>query len=296
MNTPEDTKPRKRAHEHAESLRNFLDHIQSSARVESVMTPWTMVDFVEAESVDKAVKFRAKDLMDRNHYSGVPLLWIGEYRGMFVRNNPSGTPRFERPKADHFVERTLGLIELIRQLRDTQRVVVGVGTPLRPSGWLTYADLSKRPFRVLLFALVAEVEYLLAEVIDRVFPDDDWPKVLLADDGFSRESVGELLVRRVEAAHWDVVMPLTTFAEIGHLAGVVGASRQVQAFLGVNETVKNQLKSLSELRNRVAHVVRPIVAGPSQISGVANQIDLMLGWIDTWSDRLITARAQDGDQ
>lgn len=285
-----------RTHEHAASLRSFLAAFQHTANASTIMTPWALVDFVEGEANGPEAKQHARAMMDDHHYSAVPLVWSGELRGVYVRNGPEDSPRFERALPDHFVSPTIGLLDLLTRMRSIPRFVVAIGSVEQPQGWLTYADFSKRPFRVLLFALLAEVEYLLAAAIDRSFPDGEWAKLLAAMPEFNRASVGELLVRQVEAQHWDVTMPLTTFAEIGHLAAVAGVSKPTQGLLGESERLGQQLKSLSELRNRVAHVVRPIIAGPSQIGSVADQVDLMMGWIDKWSARLQPQGGKEGTQ
>jgi hypothetical protein len=92
--------------------------------------------------------------------------------------------------------------------------------------------------------------------------------------------------RKAAAKSWDTTMPLTTFAEIRHLIEAVGASSKAIDRLGENGEIADKLKSLPDLRNRVAHVVKPIVAGPAKIKSVANQIDLLLGWVDCWSTPL----------
>jgi hypothetical protein len=81
-------------------------------------------------------------------------------------------------------------------------------------------------------------------------------------------------------------MPLTTFAELGQLVYVARHSKIVRDFLQI--TNESELRSLSDFRNRVAHVVKPIIAGPKHISSVANQVETMLAWIKSW-DELVTA-------
>ncbi|MDD5720619.1 MAG: hypothetical protein PHQ53_13125, partial [Candidatus Krumholzibacteria bacterium] len=141
------------------------------------------------------------------------------------------------------------------------------------------------PFRVLLFTIVAEVEYLLATTLDRIHPDDSWIDLLQPTED-RPDPKAELLERKRNACSWDTTMPLTTFAEIGHLIEAVAASPQAIEMLGETGTIADELKSLPDLRNRIAHVVKPVVQGPSEIAKTAKQIDLLLGWIGRWSKRL----------
>jgi CBS domain-containing protein len=266
-------------HAHSGSLRELLAVIEEKLTVAAIMTPWEQVDCVPAEATSEEAEVQAMDLMDRHHYSGVPMVWGKNVRGVFLRHDPAGRVSFERIKPEHFIESDIGLVTLIRRMRDTQRTVVGVGSPESPVGWVTYADFSKRPFRVLLFALMAEIEYLLALALDMAHPDDSWIDLL-------PDKTVEFLQRREDAKHWDVVMPMTTFAEIGDLILAVPASRKALALLGETESIARRLKSIPDLRNRVDHVVRPVVRGPKLISSVANQIDQMLAWAERWTANL----------
>ena len=135
---------------------------------------------------------------------------------------------------------------------------------------------------------MAEVVYLLARAIDRVHPDDGWLELVNEVDGGSGSRREELTERKAKAEQWDTIMPLTTFAEIGHLVGVVERSQDVLRLLGEDDDLPRRLRSLPDLRNRVAHVVKPVIAGPRKIKSVASQVDLMLGWIKRWEDRLVT--------
>lgn len=85
-----------RTHEHATSLEAFLGNFQQTANAASIMTPWAEVKSVEAQAVDSTIKSQARDLMDSRHFSAVPLVWANELTGVFVRNGPGDSPRFER--------------------------------------------------------------------------------------------------------------------------------------------------------------------------------------------------------
>lgn len=273
-------------HEHSGSLHDLLAVIGGSLTACSLMTPWDQVACVSAEANGPEARDRAKCLMDTFYYSGVPMTWSGEVRGAYLRHEPNGVPRYEGTKPSHFVGADLGLVDLARHMRDNQLIVVGVGSAQSPLGWLTYADFSKRPFRVLLFAIVAEVECLLAHALDTAHPDDSWAALLPSNPASDRDERAELLRRQNEAKGWDVTMPLTTFADIGHLVRVIPQSPATLALLGETPDIANQLLAVADLRNRVAHVVRPVIQGPKQIGVVANQIDMLFAWINRWSSQL----------
>lgn len=289
MTQAQPNQSRRRLHAHAGSLHDLLSIIEKAVDASSLMTPWAQVESVLGQSNSADTLSKAKSLMEAHHYSGVPLLWEGQVKGIYCRHDPTRGPQFESVRPQQFVEPELGLIDLIRRMRDRQKVVVCVGTQTAPLGWLTYADFSKRPFRVLLFVIVAEVEFLLAEALDRAHSDDSWIDLLPNPGDSSDDARRELQCRKNQAAQWDVTMPLTTFAEIGHLIAAAGGSSLVRAMLDEEDGLGDSLKSLPDLRNRVAHVVKPVVAGPAAIKSVAGQIDQMLAWIKKWSERLESA-------
>lgn len=284
-----------RSHAHTGSLHELIGSLQQLLTTSSIMTPWPQVDSVTAQANSAEVRDRAKALMDQHQYSGIPVVWEGKVGGVFTRHDLSRPPRFENIRPEHFVPSDLGLIELIRHMQTHEHIVVGVGSSDEPLGWVTYADFSKRPFRVLLFAIVAEIEYLLAEALDRAHPDGSWIDSLESDPGRPNARAA-LLERREDAKHWDVSMPVTTFAEIGHLISGLKGSPQALARIGESKDVVERLQSIPELRNRVAHAVKPVVAGPSQIKTVCGHIDLLLGWIDSWTAQLSSTPSGGSDR
>lgn len=285
MTTPRPTISRMAMHEHGGSLHDLLTILEKELRASSLMTPWAHVASITASGNGPESKAAALALMNAHHYSGVPVVWDGVVRGMYLRHAPDAGAQYEGIKPSHFVSPDISLIGLIRHMRDAGRIAVGVGTPEAPLGWLTYADFSKRPFRVLLFAVVAEVECLLAHALDTAYPDDSWVDLITIDPVSPRNTADELRKRQSEAMGYDVTMPITTFADIGHLVRGLPQASAALALLGETSEIAPSLLAVSDLRNRVAHVVRPVIPGPKQIGPVANQLDQLLGWIDAWSAR-----------
>lgn len=272
-------------HEGVCTFHDFITRFRKVLPCRLIMTPWDEVKTVDRQGDRAGEKKSAQTLMDENSFSSLPVVEEGELRGLYIRLDPNGKTEYENTKGDHFFPYEKDVLSLLRHMWDTQRFAVLLGDSDNPQGLVTYADFSKRPARVILFAVVAEVEYLLARAIDRVHPDDGWLALL---DEHGGNPGKDLAQRKEDAKHWDTIMPLTTFAEIGHLVGVVERSQEVVRLLGEDDRLPTRLRSLPDLRNRVAHVVKPVIAGPKQIKSVASQVDLMLGWIERWEDRLLT--------
>lgn len=269
-------------HEHGASLHHLLGLLERETSAASLLVPWDVVQCASAERNGSEPAKHAASLMDAHNFSGVPLTWQGEVRGVYVRHQRQGRPQFEGIRPQHFVRSDISMLNMLRHMRESRCIVLGIGTAAAPEGWLTYADFSKRPFRVLLFAIVAEVEMLMAHALDLAHPDDSWVDLIPADPKGERDYRAEVLGRQKEAKGWDVAMPLTTFADISHLTRAIPESPAALRLLGEDKGIAGKLKDLSGLRNRVAHVVKPVVAGPKEIATVADQIDTLLGWIERW--------------
>jgi CBS domain-containing protein len=264
-------------------MQDLLDLLSSQLGTEAIMTPWHDVEYISAEGNSAQARAAAQELMFSKQYSAVPVMWEDRVVGVYFAHDPGRTPRYENLRDDHFVPNAQPLFQLIERMAASDRVAVGVGTPERPVGWVTYADFSKRPFRVLLFTLLAEIEFLMAHALDVAHPDGSWVDYLPVAAEGERDHQAELLRRQQEALHWDVTMPLTTFAEIGHLIHGLAGSTTARRLLGLTPEDVSRLRDIPELRNRVSHVVKPIVAGPKQIKITASRIQCLLNWAESWS-------------
>ncbi len=278
-------------HEGVCTFAEFLTRFRRVLPCQLIMTPWKEVQGVRGAN-GREVKEQATELMNTHQYSCVPLTKNNTVEGLYLRFNLEDQPEYKGAEPSHFYRSDRDVISLLRHMRDEERIAIVVGDAENPEGLVTYADFSKRPARVILFAVVAEVEYLLARAIDRVHPDDGWLELIEETDKHGRNPREELAQRKASAKQWDSIMPLTTFAEIGHLVGVVERSQDVVRLLGEDDKLPSRLRSLPDLRNSVAHVVRPVIAGPKRIKTVANQVDLMFQWIERWEKRLASDRRE----
>jgi hypothetical protein len=166
---------------HAGSLKQLIEILQSCASSTSIMTPWNSVHAIDAPSNSRDARERTHLLMNEHQYSGVPLVHLGRILGVYMRHNATAMPRHQAATPSLFFDPESGPLELLKHMCDTSRIAVALGSANRPVGWVTYADFSKRAFRVLLFAIIAEVELLLATAIDVAYPDDSWVTLLDRD-------------------------------------------------------------------------------------------------------------------
>ena len=270
-------------HDHLAGFDALLSDLAARVTCESIMTPWCDVECVVG-SHDRQTKERAMALMDRGRYSSVPLIDdAGRVHGRYIRWTPEGATAFENLQPHHFARPHMDAFSLLACMAEHRQIAMFVGDASDsgpPAGWITFADFSKRPFRMLLFAIVSEAEYLLARAIDQKHPRDGWLEFAGA---LSEAERAELIKRRNEAREWDALMPLTTFAEIGDLVRVACASPAVCARLGLSAGDSDRLRMIADLRNRVAHTVRPVVAGPGAIQTTAAQVRLLRELIERWT-------------
>lgn len=274
---------RRDIHDHAAGFDALLRDLAASVTCESIMTPWRDVERVTGAH-SRETKQRATAMMDAGRYSSVPLIDCagagGAVRGRYIRWTPEGSIAFEHSQPHHFVAGATDAFSLLARMAEHKQIAMTVGDAQKPVGWITFADFSKRPFRLLAFVIVSEAEYLLARAIDQLHPKDGWLEFAGA---LPKDEVADLLKRRDEAREWDALMPLTTFADIGQLARVASASPKVCARLGLIEGDGNRLRLIADMRNRVAHTVRPVVAGPGAIQTTAAHVRLLRELIERWS-------------
>lgn len=270
-------------HDHNAGFDALLADLASRVTCASIMTPWSDVERVVGEH-GRETKEHATRVMDAGRYSTVPLTDdAGHLRGRYIRWTPEGSIAFEHAQAHHFAPAGADAFSLLARMAEHNQMAICVGDVSGPLGWITFADFSKRPFRLLLFAIVSEVEYLLARAIDEQHPHDGWLELASALPAHERQELG---VRREEARDWDALMPLTTFADIGHLVRVAYASPAVRERLDLAAGESDRLRAISDLRNRVAHTVRPVVAGPGAIQTLAATVRMLRELIARWSVRL----------
>lgn len=270
---------RRKLYKSVTSLRRFINQQESGLTAAAIMTSWESVNCINAPKDSPEIRDQASALMREHHYSVVPLVSGGKVIGVYKRYAPGKPVNYRGICSSFFLDDTVSMLAMLRHMRDEDRIAVIIGQPDAPQGWVTYADFSQRPFRVLLFAIVAEAEHLLACAFDEAYPNDSWVNSLEAS---YRDAI---LKRKEEAAHWDAVMPVTTFADLGNLVHAVEDSQKVQELIGPLDT--NRLRMLSDLRNRVVHVVKPVIPGPKRIKNVADDVDQLLAWIDEWEARLM---------
>jgi len=263
------------------SFQHVVDCISREMTVSSIMTPWDKVDFAHGDTDTPQAKAEADAYIDNNYYSGVPLFESGLVHGVYLRLGLKENTVFHSAEESYFVPSNIGLFDLLGRLRNTGHMIAIVGSQNDPGGWVTYADFGKRPFRVLLFVLVAEVEYLLATALEVTHPNNSWVELIK-----EKKHRNKLEKEKERAEHWDVCLPLTTFANLEHLIIALGESPATIDLLGETASVIDKLDDIRKLRNRVDHVVKPVIAGPKCIAEVAGHVDLMLQWSQKWPTRL----------
>ena len=273
-------------HEGVCTFHDFLTRFRQVLPCQLIMTPWAEVKTVKRQEDRAEETNTARAMMDADSFSGLPVVENGDLKGLYLRFKPGEAIQYENTKADHFFPCDRDVLSLLRHMRDGERVTVLLGNPTKPRGLVTYADFSKRPARVILFAVVAEVEYLLARAVDKLHPNDKWLDLLSSAGSDANKAHKALTKWKEKADHWDATMPATTFAGISHLITAVKHLDGMEHMLDEDCGLSDRLRELPSLRNRVAHAVKPVIAGPGEIKTVADQVDLMFEWIDRWETQL----------
>ena len=123
-------------------------------------------------------------------------------------------------------------------------------------GLFTFSDLNRHEIRGVLYRLFSDVEAGLSKVVQRWIQDPwDWIKVLGEDQQVRILGYWELARRR------DVDIGPLAAATLSNLLVVIRMSRGILEGLGYysDGAFREHTGSLPEFRNRIMHVVRPLV-------------------------------------
>jgi len=165
-------------------------------------------------------------------------------------------------EADANIETLLGVMSHARS--------VLVGSDGAKVALLTISDLNRHPLRAPLYARLAELESLLARLVDLVY-DDPWIWLSGLRDDVQAKLIGqwELSKRR----NVDVgPIPACTMRELfdvlqrGRVHGELG--------FGSRTTFRDACEAVLKVRNRVMHPVRALVLGHDDVAATRNVVEL----------------------
>lgn len=137
-------------------------------------------------------------------------------------------------------------------------------------GVLTYADLNRRAFRVLLYALLAELEGRLADAVREKYPN---PDALIAKHG---EAISKDALERWKASETeDVAIHPVEGMDLSDLAKIFAADETLRPILRVStkKAAKDALGGLVELRHLVMHPVRLVVKTPKDVEQLERRLE-----------------------
>ena len=142
---------------------------------------------------------------------------------------------------------TIPLVNVFEVLRNSPRAFVLILGQV--GGIVTKGDLQKVPVRMWLFGLISLIEMQLLRIIRDYYPDDSW-KHKISENGRLKkaEDLFEKRRQRNEA------IDLADCLQFCDKRDIVLKSDELCRLLGFDSTaIYEQLKSLEELRNELAH-------------------------------------------
>lgn len=140
------------------------------------------------------------------------------------------------------------------------------------TGIVTTSDISKLPVRLLVFALVSELEVAMNSVIARKYPGDTWMNQL-QDSGRLRDR----LARRREANLSISALEVAQFSE---------KRKAISKILQIADSDRRQLERVECIRNDAAHG-NELAATAAEVSQFTNDVLSIEDWVsrlDKWSD------------
>lgn len=188
---------------------------------------------------------------------------------------------------DDTVGRDTPLLDVLEQLARSRALAVTHDGEF--DGIVTYADLNKRPFRVLIYAFLAELEGSLGELVRSECPDGDEFIRRYAND-LRKRSIGAW----VQAVENDVEIHPVERLNLSELVSIVASEEALWDDLDFpsKTQAKKSLGGLVDLRHDVMHPVRFLVREPSDASKLAERLSRLIELLD---QRLDAVSVPSGD-
>lgn len=192
--------------------------------------------------------------------AGVQTVQKGPVIGFVIRETLRGGRVKEHNipmSAEHWISDTTPLSDLLRVLRDKERVFVRVGSEVK--GIVTRADLNKPLVRVYLFGLISLLEMHLSFWVRKSYEEDSWRQKLSKG---RLEAATNLQVKRRARNEEITLLDCLQFCDKRDL---LLAQNDVRVKLGLEskKQAESLLKKVEDLRDRLAHSQLELVQGSS---------------------------------
>lgn len=151
---------------------------------------------------------------------------------------------------------------------------LGVVARDRDEWWLvTVSDLNRHRFRSSLYATFAELEALVARVIEIVHPGDPWEWLTALREDVQARFVGYWVISQRKGM--DIgPQAAGTLTELLHVLEKSKEVRAVLEYRSGNELAR-VTGGLVDLRNKVMHPVRPLVLSCAEVAAMRLQLEGM---------------------
>jgi hypothetical protein len=153
-------------------------------------------------------------------------------------------------------------------------------------GLTTLSDLNRHEIRFALFRFITTLESNLADFISKYYSNpDDWLKKLNEIDQVRILGYRELSRRN------DIEINLIEATQLSNLLNIVAKSNEIIKYLKYKSRndFEKQTGKISQLRNQVMHIVRPLIINQSDVQKLLETInfidDLMIRLMSERGDR-----------
>jgi len=146
-------------------------------------------------------------------------------------------------------------------------------------GLVTLADLNKHNLRAAIYPLLAELEGLLAGLVERRFGDDPWEWIMrLTSEDSRARIVGYWKLSEREGVN----VGATAGAMLSELLRAVAAAEDVRASLGYpsRTALEQATKHLHRFRNLTMHPVRPLIGSMDDCRDLKDALAVAIGLLN----------------
>ena len=239
-------------------MRRLLPHLLRETDVGLIRTAApNVVTTTESEPVEEALA-----RCDSPHdFDMLPVLRNGEVVGTFWPEDVTEAEgktvgQAMRPPRDHAVARSTQISDLFPLLAQKKVLVVTGDGGMVLDGVVSYADLNRRPVRVLVYAFLSELEGKLGESLRSAEGDPD--RFLKQYGKFLNEStLGRWMKARLSGVG---IHPIenSSLSDLARILSEVEGHRSKLGFQTKGEATR-AFSPLAEMRNKVMHPVRLLV-------------------------------------
>ena len=251
---------------------SYLKKVTNLLQAYLIMTPWNRIVSFDPNENAQLAFLTMSNASENIDYA--PIMKEGAIIGYVNRKDLAGIKGktceelAEEVAANNKISPALSLENTLKRL--AYEPFLFVAKDGRPRGIITRADVNKRAFRTLFYIVFSELESQLVDLIQAMLPCEKHLKLL------SEERAKDVLYNYWRAKTGNVETSVEQYLSFSDIMHIILKSKDMLVWSLLGCTSKKQaenLTSLIDLRNRVMHSTRSLLAGEDSILHLLQQYE-----------------------